>query len=145
MKAHEMLLQARSAARSSGLLIDPFLQDGPDVMWFPWTGSRIQRTLCGLGKFFGGLKVNEEKSYSTSSRIALVFKKVTVDRVQNVYRDFLTNCPDASLLAREFPNRVREKYEDYLSDDLTSELFARERIDVNGAIAKIRDSLPTVR
>ena len=32
-----------------------FLKDGPDTIWFPWTGSRIQRTLVGLGKLVGGL------------------------------------------------------------------------------------------
>ena len=90
MKGEEMLLQARATARDSGLLTTPFLQDGPDAMWFPWTGSRIQRTLFGLGKFFGGLKVSEEKSYPASKRIALVFEKTTVARVQEVYRGFST-------------------------------------------------------
>jgi ATP-dependent helicase Lhr and Lhr-like helicase len=139
MKAREMLLQARSSARNSGLLTDPFVQDGPDVIWFPWTGSRIQRTLFGLGKFFGGLKVAEEKSYSASSRIALVFEKTTVDRVTEIYRGFLTNCPEPVALAQGFPHRIREKYESFLSDELTAEIFARERIDLAGAIMKIRE------
>jgi hypothetical protein len=42
-------------------------------------------------------------------------------------------------LARKIPHRIREKYEIYLSDDLTAELFARERIDLKGAIAKVRE------
>ena len=42
-------------------------------------------------------------------------------------------------LARQFDHRVREKYEVYLSDDLTAELFARERIDLTGAIERIRE------
>ena len=54
---------------------------------------------------------------------------------------FLTTCPDAMSLARKFPHRVREKYEIYLSDDLTAELFARECIDLSGAIGKIRESV----
>ena len=68
MKAREMLLQARATARDSGLLRNPFLQDGPDAIWFTWTGSRIQRTLFGLGQFFGGLKVTDESKSHWSSR-----------------------------------------------------------------------------
>ena len=94
-----------------------------------------QRTLSGLGEFFGGLKVTDEKA-------ALVFEKTSIARVQETYRGFLTNCPDATSLARKYPHRIREKYEIYLSDDLTAELFARERIDLDGAIGKIRESLP---
>ena len=70
MKRQEMLLQARSTAQDSGLLRAAFLQDGPDAIWFTWTGSRIQRTLSALGEFFGGLKVTDEN-------IALVFEKTT--------------------------------------------------------------------
>jgi len=130
MKSREMLLQARATARDSGLLHNPFLQDGPAAIWFTWTGSRIQRTLFALGQFFGGFKVADEE-------IALVFEKASVARVQEVYRQFLVSCPDPVALARQFPYRVREKYEVYLSDDLTAELFARERLDLKGAIAKI--------
>jgi ATP-dependent Lhr-like helicase len=132
MKAREMLVQARSAARASGLLCAPLFQDGADAVWFTWTGSRIQRTLLGLGEFFGGLKVTDE-------RVALVFEKATVDKVREIYRGFLSNCPDSVSLARRFDQRVREKYEIYLSDDLTAELFARERIDLSGAIERIRE------
>jgi hypothetical protein len=56
-----------------------------------------------------------------------------------MYRCILTDCPDAISLARKYPHRIREKYEIYLSDDLTAELFARERIDLKGAIVKVRD------
>ena len=38
-----------------------------------------------------------------------------------------------------FEHRVREKYDVYLSDDLTAELFAREGIDLPGAIKSIRE------
>ena len=32
----------------------------------------------------------------TDEKVALVFEKTTVARVQEIYRGFLTNCPDAS-------------------------------------------------
>ncbi len=133
MTAREMLVQARLTARDSGLLRSPFLQDGPDAIWFTWTGSRIQRTLYGLGQHLGNLKVTDEK-------IALVFSKTAIAHVQDVYRDFLENCPDAIRLAHEFEGRAREKYETYLSEDLTAHLFA-QALDVAGAIEKIREDL----
>ena len=61
------------------------------------------------------------------------------DQVQDVYRGFLEQSPDAMSLARQFEGRVWEKYESYLSDDLTAQLFAQERIDLVGAIQKIRE------
>jgi ATP-dependent Lhr-like helicase len=131
MTARELLVQARSAARDSGLLLSPFLQDGPDAIWFTWTGSRIQRTLHGLGEHFGQVKVHDE-------HIALVFAKTTVAQVQEVYRGFLEHCPDAISIAQKFEGRAHEKYERYLSDDLTACIFARERVDVEGAVEKIR-------
>jgi ATP-dependent helicase Lhr and Lhr-like helicase len=132
MKAREMLVKARATAADSGLLRTCFVQDGPDAIWFTWTGSRIQRTLRGLGAFFGGFKVEDED-------VALTFEKTPVDRVQEVYRAFLSECPDAVALARQFPYRIVQKYDRYLSDDLTAEVFARERMDLPGALQKIRE------
>ena len=62
--------------------------------------------------------------------VALVFEKAPVARVQEIYRGFLAECPDAVSLAMQFPYRLVEKYDRYLSDDLTAQLFARERLDL---------------
>jgi hypothetical protein len=40
----------------------------------------------------------------------------------------------------QFPHRIVEKYDRYLSDDLTALVFARERLDLDGALDKIRES-----
>ena len=129
--ARQMLSQARATARDSGLLQNPFLEDGLDTIWFTWTGTRIQRTLWALGKLSGIQTVHDE-------HVALVFEKTPIAQVQKIYRAFLANCPDAVSLARQFPNRVVEKYDRFLSDDLTAEVFARERMDLPGALEKIR-------
>src|SRR5262249_41277995 len=47
--ARDMLSRARVTAREAGLETRPFFLDGPDVIWFTWTGSRINRTLLALG------------------------------------------------------------------------------------------------
>jgi hypothetical protein len=73
-------------------------------------------------------------------RVALVFENVPVAHVQEIYRGFLTQCTDAVALATKFPHRTVEKYDRYLSDDLTALLFACERLDLSGALEKIRRS-----
>ena len=87
---------------------------------------------AALGKLSGAFKVEDED-------VALTFEKTPVARVQEVYRGFLSNCPDAVSLARQFPYRIVEKYDRYLSDDLTAEAFARERMDLAVALQKIRE------
>ena len=126
LKAREMLHQARSTSREASLLQTSFLQDGPRAVWFTWTGTKIQRTLYGLGSYFGGFDVSDEGT-------ALVFEKTTISKVREAYGALLMNGPSAEMLAEKFPLRVREKYEVYLSDELTARLFARERIDLEGA------------
>ena len=117
-KAREMLTQARSTARDAVLMQTSFLQEGPDAIWFTWSGTRIQRTLYGLGTYVAGFRVADEG-------IALVFEKTSVSRVKEAYASYLTDGPDALNLALKFPIRVREKYEGFLSDELTARLFAR--------------------
>ncbi len=135
MKAREMLLQARATAATRDLLRNSFLQDGPDAIWFTWTGSRIQRTLWGLGNYFGGLKVTDEE-------VALVFEKTTVARVQEIYRGFLTNCPDAVSLASNSPTACGKiRLLSFGRSD--RHVFARERLISTGALTIIRANLPS--
>jgi hypothetical protein len=84
-----------------------------------------------MAKSSGLANVNDEQ-------VALVFEKTPLARVQEIYQSFLANCPDAVSLAQQFRYRVIEKYDRYLSDDLTAEVFARERMDLPGALEKIR-------
>jgi ATP-dependent Lhr-like helicase len=128
--AREMLTQSRQTAREAGLLEHSFVQDGREVLWFPWTGTRIQRTIYALGKFFGGLNMQDEG-------IVLTHRGASVEEVQAVYRGIVQDAPEPIEIARSFPCRIREKYEIYLSDDQTAEQFAREMLDLDGAISVI--------
>jgi ATP-dependent Lhr-like helicase len=129
--AGQMLTNARAMAREAGILHRPFLPDGPGTLWFPWTGSRIQRTLAGLGRFFGGLEVQDEG-------IALTIDHAGEDEIRETYRGFLAHCPDAATLASHFPERAQEKYEPYLSDELQSQVFASHCLDLEGAMQIIK-------
>lgn len=130
-KAKELLASARAAAREADLFHCAFLKDGPDIIWFPWTGSRIQRTLDGLGRYFGGLDVEDEG-------IALRFKKTTEAAIRDAYQKVLADCPSATKLASKFGAPVIEKYEPFLSAESQSLVFARHCLDLEGAAELIR-------
>ena len=77
---HECIVSQRIERPS--FLHRSFLKDGPDTIWFPWTGSRIQRTLVGLGRLVGGMQVQEEG-------IALKIEKMTEEAIREAYRKVL--------------------------------------------------------
>jgi ATP-dependent Lhr-like helicase len=128
--AKDMLASARSAAREADLARRNFLQDGADTIWFTWTGSRVQRTLAGLGRYARGLEVQDEG-------IALTFEKSVESTVREAYREFLHDRPDVETLASNYPERVIEKYEQFLSDELQCRVFANHCLDMDGAIRTI--------
>jgi ATP-dependent helicase Lhr and Lhr-like helicase len=130
-RAKEMLASARAAAREAGLSQRLFLKDGQDTIWFPWTGSRIQRTLVGLGRLVGGLHVEEDG-------IAVTIKKMTEKGVCEAYRKVLTNCPSVTKLANELGGLAIEKYESFLSEELQALVFAKNYLDLEGAVELIR-------
>jgi ATP-dependent Lhr-like helicase len=129
--ARQMLANARAAAREADLGRRSFLQDGSDTIWFTWTGSRIERTLAGLGGHVGGLDVHDEA-------IALRFAQVQEDEIRETYRRILKNPPDVLTLAANYPERAREKYERFLSDELQAQVFASHCLDLDGAVDIIK-------
>jgi ATP-dependent Lhr-like helicase len=128
--ARRMLNCARAAARDADLGRQQFLRDGSSTIWFTWTGSRIQRTLVGLGQYVAGMNVHDEG-------IALIFEKATDNLIRETYRRFLKDRPDAVKLASHYPERAREKYEPFLSDELQAQVFASHCLDVDGAVSLI--------
>jgi hypothetical protein len=53
----------------------------------------------------------------------------------------LDTWPETQALAANFTCRAGEKYERLLSESLTTRVFARERLDIDGARRVIVDSL----
>jgi ATP-dependent Lhr-like helicase len=129
--AKKMLAHARAAARAAQIPERNFLVERSTVHWFTWTGSRIQRTLHLLGRFYSDLGVKDDG-------IALTIDKSDDAGVKEMFRGFLQKCPDAESLAANDPNRAEEKYDRYLSDALLARNYARNRLDVQGALELIR-------
>jgi hypothetical protein len=108
------------------------VQDGPNVLWWTWTGTRIQRTLCGLGVLLAGLRVEDEE-------LMLSFEKTTVSEVRRAYRSFLNQSIDPEALAARFANLEREKYDRFLPLHLQARSFAKQYLDLPGALGLIRE------
>jgi len=134
--AREMLATARATARDVGLLDQPFVRDGTDLVWFTWTGSRINRTLMALGNFIAGVKVTEDG-------IALTFESTPESAVRDAYHRVLGAPPSAVDLAARFPVKAQEKYDWCLSEELQAQALARNALDLEGALALVRDQLPS--
>jgi ATP-dependent helicase Lhr and Lhr-like helicase len=129
--AKKMLADARKTGQEANIVNNPFFQEVSTLLWMTWTGSRIQRTLHGLGHFFGGLDVRDDG-------IALTIQKSSEARVKEAYRAFLEKCPAVEAIAAHCPGRAQQKYEPFLSDTLLARNYARNGLDLPGALQLIR-------
>ncbi len=130
-KAKEMLRQSRQVALNSEITTNAFVSDGPDLIWFTWTGSRINRALALLGKHFIGLDVMD-------AGIALEFTKADTVSVASGYRSLLAYPPSAMDVASKVTSKTHGKYDRYLHEDLLNSLFSRNCLDLPGAFEAIR-------
>ena len=128
--AKEMLQEARNFARESDILHYPFFRYGKEMIWFTWCGTRVNRTLLGLG-LYKDLDVSDEG-------IALTFENMSDIEIQEYYGQFLREQPDPVELAQCFPVKAVEKYDGYLAEELLIEAFARNYLDLPGALRTIK-------
>jgi ATP-dependent Lhr-like helicase len=135
-RAQDMLDRARRYSHDCGILENPLLADGASTYWFTWTGSKINRTLIGLCKDEGILRAQDED-------IALHFEGARPDEVVDRFRKLLERPPSVVEVAERFEVRMVEKYEAYLSDGLQACVFARNSLDLDGALALARESFLT--
>ena len=128
--AKEMLHEARTFARQSDILHYPFFRNGNDTIWFTWSGTRVNRTLLGLG-LHSRIRVSDEG-------IALTFEKMSDMDIRARYGQFLSEQPNPAELAQCFPVKIVEKYDGFLAEDLLCESFARNYLDMSGALRTIK-------
>lgn len=136
LRAREMLARARFFAKELGILHQPLASDGLDVVWFPWAGSKVSRTIVGLGSHIGGFTVHEDG-------LALTFENTSTSELAEAYQDILQAPPEPQELARRFPLCSIEKYDRYLSNDLRALVFAQNSLDLKGALQLIRQTFST--
>jgi ATP-dependent helicase Lhr and Lhr-like helicase len=130
-QGQEMLQAARQVARNAGLERRYLVSDGPDVFFFSWTGTRIQRTLLTYVNCNTGIHARDEG-------IALAFEKTSEAAVHRALELFVQQPPTPEALAARVTNKSQEKYEPFLSEDLKSIVFGRNCLDVEGAGSLLR-------
>ncbi|TET39232.1 MAG: DEAD/DEAH box helicase [Planctomycetota bacterium] len=130
-KAAELLLASRVSANEAMLDVEQFIKEGKDTIWFTWTGSRINRTLMALGSYFSGMNVDDEG-------IALVFKGVSESEIKAAYKSFLHQHPTRFEIAMKFPVLDFEKFDELLSKELTAKAFAKNYLNLSGALEVIK-------
>ena len=70
--------------------------------------------------------------------IALKIEKKTAEAVCDAYRKVLVNCPSATKVATKLGGLAMEKYEPFLSEELQALVFAKNYLDLEGAVGQIR-------
>jgi len=125
--AKKILTYARNAGKEAGIQGRPFLQIGPDVIWFTWTGSRINLALWGLAHYYGEFTVADED-------IALVFEKVSIEKVRDFFLNILKNPPSETELASNYKGKSLEKYDSFLSEELLDMVYGNNSLALEDAL-----------
>ena len=130
-QAAVMLDEARAFAQQTGLSKHSLLEDGKDVWWFTWTGSRTHRTLLAIWRSLSKKTVHD-------ADIALRFCETSVAEVRDVYTQFQSAPSEAKTLATVFPVHGTEKYDAYLPSELQITQFAHNNLDIPSSLESIK-------
>lgn len=131
-KASRLLQEARRTAVDAGLCQHAVVPLSPNrCLWFTWTGTRTQRTLCLLADSLGLSPVDHEVAIEFNASDSEV-----VQRLSEVDRSSL----DSLQLAARIPAKQLRKLDEYLDEALLIEALARDALDV----AEAQDLLKTV-
>jgi hypothetical protein len=89
--------------------------------------------LWGLAKLYTGFDVDD-------NGIALTFKKSDQNQIKDAFRQIIMQTPAVEELATKFTLKAHEKYEGFLSEKLQTQLFAKNSMDLEGALRLINNS-----
>ena len=129
--ATQLLREARDTARTSKLQHSNIVELSPGrSLWFTWTGTRIQRTLCLLA---------EQNGLACTDRdIAIEFEATGADDLINQLPRLASDGIDPVKLAHLLSSKQFRKLDELLSEDLLCESLASDFLDVEGAVLRIK-------
>jgi ATP-dependent Lhr-like helicase len=131
--AGELLQRARENARISSLVSRPFVElSDSRCLWFTWTGTRVQRTLCLMARLFDMEVVDND--------IAIRFSAPVAD-VTAAYRNLLQRPPSAKSLAQAMPSKCIRKFDELVAEPLLVESLAHDVIDLEEACRVIHRAI----
>jgi ATP-dependent helicase Lhr and Lhr-like helicase len=124
--ARGLLTEARRYFELYQLNRSALLQNGQQVLLFPWCGSVVMNTLMVL-LLAKGLRVER-------AAIALILEDAKVAQVRRVLQGMAIAPPiDPIVLADTVANKVTEKHDVFLHEALLNQNYASSSLDVVGA------------
>lgn len=126
-KAQSILTMAREAAHELQIKDNNILRWGEELLFFPWTGTRIMQTLLFTGQALG---LNIE-----ADRITLNFIDCDPDAIyaclQASAQDAFTPLQLAAQISRA--QKYSEKFDEFLPDLLLDQSYVQNHLDIEGA------------
>lgn len=125
--AAELLVQSRRTAKVSCIRNTNLVDLSPSrCLWFTWTGTRIQRTLCLLAEHAG--------LSCTDRDVAIEFESIGKAELADRLPAMAATPTNAIELAQRLPSKQFRKLDELLSEDLLCESLAIDFLDLDGAI-----------
>ncbi|WP_372718041.1 DEAD/DEAH box helicase [Novipirellula sp.] len=122
-----LFTQAQETANASRICEANVVALSPNrCLWFTWTGTRIQRTLCLLADHLG--------LACTDRDVAIEFESTGKDELVKRLPSIAATTIDAIQLAQRLPSKHFRKLDELLSDDLLCESLGCDFLDVDGAV-----------
>jgi ATP-dependent Lhr-like helicase len=130
--AVKMLTDARRVAAEARMAESPLVEEKRNLLWFPWAGSAVHRTLYAMA-LIAGMEVEDR-------RIALEFKRTTPTELKEACLPFLETPPTAAQIVEKFElaGKGKEKYDRFIPAEYLLQAFERQYLDVNGAVEAVR-------
>lgn len=128
--ANRLLRDARATAIQAGLAQQSIVALSPSqCLWFTWTGTKIQRTLCLIADSVGLQAIDRD--------IAIEFQAATPDVIQRL-QQALREPPDAESLATRLPAKQTRKLDHLIAVPLLVQSLAHDSLDTSGAEGIVR-------
>lgn len=123
--AAQLLSNARATALQAGLGQGSFITLSPNkCIWFTWTGTKIQRTLCLIADSIGLRAVDRDIAIEFDDGLPVVVQKLQQAMERSI---------DPFSLAARLPAKQTRKLDYLLADPLLIRSLAYDAIDIKGA------------
>ena len=128
--AVRLLSDARATALQAGLTQRSIVTLSPaKCLWFTWTGTKIQRTLCLIADSIGLPAADRD--------IAIEFDSSAPDLIQK-FQQALRNPIEAVSLAARLPAKQTRKLDHLIAVPLLVQSLAHDALDIPGAKSVVR-------
>lgn len=135
-RARQRLLQARTFARSTGLVDRSIVDNGGDAyLLLPWEGTKVMQTLALLVEQKGLQKGKDLMPYAM--QIGGVASEGEL-RQQLAQIVSAPPTPDALISRLTPPDLLRAKFDRYAPEALLRQAYIHDALDYAGAIAALR-------